>query len=113
MTESRCELPSRRGVALLAALVVTACHPGLPPEAPDNDATNPQAPIPEYIGEPNLYETSAFADGEVKKGGGHDHHMHNHDGNSGKPTGKPQARAQPEQSEMSMSVEHHVEKRPK
>ena len=113
MTESRCELPSLLCAALLTTFVVTACHPGLPPEAPNNDAANPQAPVPGYVGEPNLYETSAFAGAEVKKGGGHSHHMHDHDGHSGKPTEKPQPDAAGDNSEMSMPMPHDMKKGPK
>lgn len=113
MTESRCELPSLRCAALLAALIVTACHPGLAPEAPDNDAANPQAAVPNYVGEPNPYETSAFTGAKVKKGGGHDHHMHNHDGHSGKPTAKPGANDEAKDPEMPMPMDHDMKKGPK
>lgn len=70
-----------RRFALLVSLVVAGCGaPLMDPLPPEEDAANPEAPIPAYAETPNALTTSAFEGAKVE-GGGHEHHGHH--GNEG------------------------------
>jgi hypothetical protein len=67
----------RNGLVITTLLAVLAgCkNPGLPPEPPEHDATNPDAGLVEHRPQPSPFERSAF-EGVELGGGGHDHHHH-------------------------------------
>ena len=116
MTESRSELQALGRAGLIAVLTATACQPGTPPRAPENDAANSRAPVPGYVDEPNVYETSAFAGATVQEGGGHHHHQqqqhnHNPDGHSAGPSTRTDAGD--EVGQPAMPMDHEKSKVPK
>jgi hypothetical protein len=65
-----------RLIALFLVTPLLGCGaPLMDPLPPENDAANPDAPIPAYAQTPNALETSAF-EGQKMDGGGHEHHDH-------------------------------------
>lgn len=86
MTVSSFDATFTAARCVLAALLVSACRPGLPPEPAGEDAADASVPTPKYQPGPNPYETSAFEGVRLDGKGGHEgmHHgakpMEGHEG---------------------------------
>jgi hypothetical protein len=87
------------GMSLLGMLA--GCrNPGLPPEPPEQDATNPEAGLVEVRSQSNPFTRSAFEGVKLDGAGGHEHHHHH--GHGAKPAAAKEpaeAEAKPESAE--------------
>jgi len=76
--------------------------PGLPPEPPELDATNPEAGLVEHRPQSNPFTRSAFEGVALDGAGGHEHHHHHH-GHGAKPAEAP---AKPEEGDAAKASSH-------
>jgi hypothetical protein len=70
-------------------LALAGCRsPGLPPEPPEQDASNPEAGVVEVRPQGNPFTRSAFEGVKLDGAGGHHHHHHHGAKKEGEATGK-------------------------